>query len=340
MLPVLDDADLDLVAALQRAPRAPLSLLGEVLGVSPSTAGRRLARLESRRVLRVVGQPDWSLTGEGNPWHVWLTAEPGRAGELARRTAALPEAQLVATTAGRTDIYAVVQPGTRGAARELLTARLPSMPGVGSARSELVLRALTKTDRWRMPRLAEDRCAALDAAHLEEVGEPPSPAGRPPAPPRPDGEEMRVARLLREDARAPAAKIARELGVAQSTAYRTARQLLRDGVVRPRVEIEPALLGYAREAVVTLTLAPGDTAHAAEVLARHPSARYVSLAAGDSSLIHHGVWRDEDALADFLTVDLAALPGISAVVVLPVLDVLRRNWLDRHDGLLREPSGG
>ncbi|MFG3254776.1 Lrp/AsnC ligand binding domain-containing protein [Streptomyces sp. NPDC048172] len=231
---------------------------------------------------QTLSQPDWSITGEGNPWHVRLTAEPGRADELARRTAALPEAQLVATTAGRTDIYAVVQPGTRGAVRELLTARLPSMPGVGSARSELVLRALTRTDSWRVPRLA--------AEHLEEVGEPPSAAGR-----------------------APAAKIARELGVAQSTAYRTARQLLRDGVVRPRVEIEPALLGYALEAVVTLTLAPGDTEHAAEVLARHPSARYVSL---------------------------AALPGISAVVVLPVLDVLRRNWLDRHDGLLRGPSGG
>ncbi|MFG3254780.1 hypothetical protein [Streptomyces sp. NPDC048172] len=67
--PVLDDADLDLEAALQRAPRAPrapLSLLGEVLEVSPITAGRRLARLESRRVLRVGGQNPYLNLARGD----------------------------------------------------------------------------------------------------------------------------------------------------------------------------------------------------------------------------------------------------------------------------------
>ncbi|WP_449488489.1 AsnC family transcriptional regulator [Streptomyces purpurascens] len=72
----LDDDDLDLVAALQRAPRAPLSLLAQALGVSASTVGRRLARLESHRLLRVIGQVDLSVSGEGTPWHVWVTAAP------------------------------------------------------------------------------------------------------------------------------------------------------------------------------------------------------------------------------------------------------------------------
>jgi DNA-binding Lrp family transcriptional regulator len=281
----LDDDDLDLVAALQHAPRAPLSLLAEALGVSASTAGRRLARLESARLLRVIGQLDWSVSGEGNPWHVWVTAEPGRATEVARRLADLPETSHVAVTAGRADVYCSVQPSRRERTTDLLTRTVPATPGVRSARSELVLSATTKSDSWRLPRLDAD-------------------------------------------------PVSRELGIGQSTAYRTTQSLLQRGLVRPRVEIEPGLLGYALEVAITLTVSPSAMREVALTLARHPSARYVTTTAGTSCVVHHGVFRDEDGLAAFLTGDLADLPGVTSFDVLVVLDALRRHWLDREDGRL------
>jgi DNA-binding Lrp family transcriptional regulator len=325
----LDDDDLDLVAALQHAPRAPLSLLAEVLGVSASTAGRRLARLESDRLLRVIGQLDWSVSGEGNPWHVWVTAEPGRAPEVARRLADLPETSHVAVTAGRADVYLAVQPSRRDRTTDLLTRTVPATPGVRSARSELVLSATTKSDSWRLPRLSE--------AQIRQLTEHAAPDQAVDAPPRPGtltDDELRTLRLLAADGRITAAQVSRELGIGQSTAYRTTQSLLQRGLVRPRVEIEPGLLGYTLEVAITLTVSPHAMRDVALTLARHPSARYVTTIAGTSCLVHHAVFRDENGLTDFLTRDLSDLPEVTSFDVLVVLDALRRHWLDREDGRL------
>jgi DNA-binding Lrp family transcriptional regulator len=321
----LDAEDLDLVAALQVAPRAPLSLLAEVLGLSASTVGRRFARLESERLLRVIGQVDWSLSGEGNPWHVWVEAEPGQAPEMARRLAALPEVQLVATTAGRADVYCTVQASQRREVRGLLSHRIPAMPGVRSAHSELVLQALTKSDSWRLPRLSGAQVQALRAA--VDFSQPTTELAE---------DEMSTVRLLRANGRISTAQIARRLGIAQSTAYRTTQSLLQRGAVRPRVEIEPELLGYAWEAVVALTVSPGSVDAVAGALARHTSARYVSVVAGTSSVVHQGVFRDERDLTDFLVRDMADLEGINSFEVSLVLEVLKRHWLDRVDSQLSE----
>jgi DNA-binding Lrp family transcriptional regulator len=332
----LDDDDLDLVAALQRAPRAPLSLLAQALGVSASTVGRRLARLESNRLLRVIGQVDLSVTGEGTPWHVWVTAAPGRAADVARRLVELPEAAHVALTAGQADVYCVVQPALRAEARDLLTRRIATLPGVRSTRTALVLRADTKSDAWRLPRLTEDQRRLLATYTADERETDPGGTDRPT---RPTGDELRTLRLLAADGRMTAAQMSRELGIGQSTAYRLTQSLLQRGLVRPRVEIEPGLLGYAREAVVALTASPGGVREAARTLARHPSARYVSTNAGTFSVVHQGVFRDEEGLVEFLTRDLADLPGVLSFDVSVVLQALRRHWLDREDGRLAAVPG-
>lgn len=332
----LDDDDLDLVAALQRAPRAPLSLLAQALGVSASTVGRRLARLESNRLLRVIGQVDLSVTGESTPWHVWVSAAPGRAVDVARRLVELPEAAHVAVTAGQADIYCVVQPARRAGARDLLTRRIAGIPGVRSTRTELVLRADTKSDAWRLPRLTQDQHRLLATYTAEERETDP---GRTDRPARPTGDELRALRLLAADGRMTAAQVSRKLGIGQSTAYRVTQSLLQRGLVRPRVEIEPGLLGYALEAVIALTVSPGAVGEAAGTLAGHPSARYVSTNAGTFSVVHQGVFRDEDGLAMFLTRDLADLPGVISFDVSVVLQALRRHWLDREDGRLAAVPG-
>ncbi|WP_247197080.1 Lrp/AsnC family transcriptional regulator [Streptomyces sp. GESEQ-35] len=325
----LDEDDLDLVAALQHAPRAPLSLLADVLGVSASTAGRRLARLESDRLLRVIGQLDWSVSGEGNPWHVWVTAEPCRAPEVARRLADLPETSHVWVTAGQWDVYCSVQPARRDRTTELLTRSIPAIPGVRSARSELILSAATKSDSWRLPRLAPDQVRHLSrhASQDEPMGTPPHHSGI-------TDDEQRTLRLLAADGRMTTAQVSRELGIGQSTAYRTTQSLLQRGLVRPRVEIEPGLLGYALEVAITLTVSPSAMREVARTLAQHPSARYVTTTAGISCVVHHGVFTDEDSFAEFLTRDLADLPGVTSFDVSVVLDALRRHWLDREDGRL------
>ncbi|MFC4560656.1 Lrp/AsnC family transcriptional regulator [Nocardiopsis mangrovi] len=321
--PSLDDLDLDLVAALQRAPRAPINVLADVLGSSASTIGRRLQRLQSEHLLRVVGQVDWPVFSDANPRHVWLRTDPGRSVGVAQRLAERPETQLVALTSGEADVYCVVHPTGRDQVRDLLTRVIPSVEGVRSTQSDLVLRPVTRADAWTL-----DRLSAGQAADLARYGHVPSPAPADPAEP-PSPHERAAARLLYRDARIGSGELARELGVSQSTAYRVAQSVLERGVIRPRVEVEPPLLGMRLEVVLSLTIHPGAITHVSDQLARHRSARYVSVVAGAGSVIHHGVFRDEAALEGFLSADLAALPGVTGLRVSIMLDVLRRYWIKR-----------
>ncbi|RSN24733.1 AsnC family transcriptional regulator [Amycolatopsis sp. WAC 01416] len=323
---MLTEPDLDLIAALQVAPRASVAALAEALDVSASTVGRRLTRLEEQRILRVIGQVEWRARARGNPRHVWVTTEPGASGSAAKALARFPEVQLAAETAGRSDVYLAVHVPDRAQARELLAERIPGVAGVAGTHSELVLRALTRADSWRLHRLSEEQQEILareqvvpgtpDGFDADEVG--------------PD--ERRLIGLLAGNGRITAAEAGRILDLSQSTAYRLIQSTLRRGIVRPRVEVEPAQLGYELEAVIALTITPGAIQAVAAELARHPSARYVSIVAGTASVIHQGVFRNEDEMADFLTRDLAPLPGITALQVSVVLRMLRRYWLYREDG--------
>ncbi|WP_017585581.1 Lrp/AsnC family transcriptional regulator [Nocardiopsis ganjiahuensis] len=324
----MDALDLDLVAALQYAPRAPISALAEVLGSSPSTAGRRLQRLQAQRLLRVVGQLDWSLVSDTHPRHVWLHAVPGRSVEVARQLSHEPEIQLVAVSSGRADVYCVAHPTSRRRAVELLTDGIPSVEGVRSTQSDLVLQPVTRADAWALDRLPAERLEAL-LPHRIHV-----PETRTGAAGGLSADETGVVRLLHADARIGSGDVAREVGVSQSTAYRLVQSLLERGLVRPRVEVEPEQLGMRLEVVLSLTVRPGSIPLVADRLAAHPSARYVSVVAGDVSVIHHGAFEDEHALGRFITEDLAGMPGVTDVRSSVLLDVLRRYWIERDEGLL------
>ncbi|CAL9423056.1 Lrp/AsnC family transcriptional regulator [Streptomyces albus] len=332
---LLDDVDLDLVAALQLAPRTPVNALAEILDSSPSTIARRLARLRTERLLRVGGRLDWPLITTENPRQVWIKCEPGRSQEVARRILELAdEVQTLLVTTGSADIYCSVYPLLGTDIFDLLTNRLPGIPGIVSTESHLVLRAHTMGQTWRLHRLDQAQTDRLREhavqvsqerrASLEELSD----------------LERRTLELMVANGRIPAADIARELGVSRSTAYRTSQTLLECGALQPRVEIEPALLGFPLNALLSLTVLPQAIPCLLETLAGHPSARYVSMVAGSSSVIHYGVFRDEEDLARFITTDLGAFPEVTTVNTCVGVRVLRRHWTAREGVRLGERADG
>ncbi|MGW7293107.1 Lrp/AsnC family transcriptional regulator [Streptomyces xiamenensis] len=326
----LDATDLDLVAALQIAPRTPVNALAAVLGASPSTVARRLARLRRDRLLRVVGRLDWPLITTENPRQVWIRCEPGRSRQVAERLLELDEVQTLLVTTGNADVYCTVYPLRGTDVTELLTRRLPSVPGIVATESQLILRAHSMGQSWRLHRLTAQQEARL-REHIDPVTR-----ERLTALEQLSELELRAIRLMADDGRISSAEIARELGVSRSTAYRTAQSLLECGAVWPRVEIEPAVLGYPLNALMSLTLRPQAIPHVLDTLSRHRSARYVSMVAGSASVVHYGVFRDEEDLADFITTDLGAFEGIMTVNTSVAVEVLRRHWTGR-DGFRLGP---
>lgn len=321
----LDDADLDLVAALQLAPRATLNTVAEILGTSASTAGRRIQRLQQLGLLRFICTVHWSLLTTGNPYAVWIRCRPGMITEVAAAIQQVPQVQSLFITTGDSDIYCTLYPLPGTDMRRLLTRTLPATPGIASIQSHLVLRAPRQAVAWRLHRLPEDQAEAL-RGQADSVPSP-TPAALGPL----TEVEFSTLRLLLDDGRISAAQVARDLDISRSTAYRTIQSLLETGAVRPRVEIEPAVLGFPITALFTLDVRPQHVPAVLSALGEHPHGRFTAMTAGPASVLHHGVFTDEDHLSRFVTEDLGALPGINGLNMSTTLSVLRRQWIDRDE---------
>lgn len=323
----MDETDLDIVAALQHAPRVPANALAEILDEPTSTITRRLNRLQRDRLVRVIGRFAWPLVTSGNPRQLWFRCTPGRARDVAVALKAIPEIQFLLLTTGSADIYADLFPLHGTDIDELLTRTIPSIPGVASTESQLVLESQRVGQSWRLQRLSSEQQAALQTYVV--------PVNRPPIGGLEDlsDVEVRIMAELGGNARISAAEAARQLGISNSSAYRGMQLLLGSGAVSPRVEVEPAAAGFPLNAIISLQLKPRSIATVLDELSTQKSARMVSMVTGKASVIYNGVFSGPAELAHFITEEIGALPGVQSMDTCVGLSVLRRYWMDR-DGVL------
>ena len=326
----MDETDLDIVAALQVAPRVPANSLGEILGVPTSTITRRLNRLQNDRLMKVIGRFAWPLILSANPQQLWVRCLPGQAARVAEQLKAFPEIQFVMTTSGTCDIYADLFPLHGSDVNDLLSNRIPSLAGIKSVESRLMLDSRRVGQSWRLGRLSAAQTEAL-AAHIVPVNQP---ALR-------HIEELTDVEFgtmceLGRNARASAAEVARTLDVSSSSAYRAIQMLLATGAISPRVEVEPRAVGYPLTAVISLQVKPKLIGKVLDRLATHDSARMVSMVTGKAPVVFHGLFRGPDELAEFITRDIGALPGIQAMDTCVGVNVLRRYWMDRESVFIGE----
>nr|WP_277604019.1 Lrp/AsnC family transcriptional regulator [Agrococcus sp. ARC_14] len=323
---MLDDVDLDIVAALHIAPRVPTATLASILDIPTSTANRRIARMQDERLLRVVGRFAWDLIVSSNPYELWITSSPGQSHAVTAALLGIPDVQAVIQTSGSTDIYANLYPLRGSDPQELLVERIPAIPGIRAIDSRMILETAKVGQAWRFPRLPQRQQLALEAeaavehqpplASLAELTE----------------LEFQTMRLLGENGRITAAEVGRRLGVSASTASRAIRTLLQTGAVTCRVEIEPSLIGFPLMAFVSLDVRPRDISRALETLAAHPAIRLLCTVTGEAPVSLAASFSGPAALSEFLRQDLGALPGVTSLSSATALRTVRRYWVDR-DGM-------
>ncbi|MBW4717138.1 Lrp/AsnC family transcriptional regulator [Saccharothrix obliqua] len=322
----LDDVDLDIIAALQLDPRAAFDRVAEVLGTTGRTVARRVDRMTEAGVLRFVCEVHRSLVSEGTRVHSWIRTEPRLIHQVAETLTAMPEVVFCCTTADSAGVYCTAVPG-RGERAAFLTSRLPAVPGILATRSEIELRVVRKASSWRLPRLTAGQRAAL-ARPVPDFAQRARPLSE---------EERTAVALLRDDARLAYADLARALGMTQPRARRLVLNLLDEGLLQPRVDVEPGALGYRTEAIIGLRTQFGHATAVAEALTRYGGTRYLARVAGTSSLLCQAVFQDELALADFLDDQLSGVDAVVHAEVSMILKVAKRLWIPRDGVLLGTP---
>ncbi|NSC20072.1 Lrp/AsnC family transcriptional regulator [Streptomyces albus subsp. chlorinus] len=323
----LDEVDQGLVHALRIDGRAPLRLLGAVLGVSENTVARRYRRLRTSGVLRVVGTLNGVRLGY-QAWTIRLRCTPDAATSLAKALAARSDTSYVYLLSGGTEISCSVQTPTADESEALLLHKPPRTGRITSVSAHLLLGHHALPSTWAGPaRLTPEQTALLT---------PPGTGGGPgnhaDSHQRGDsGGEVTLAPadrplfdVLARDGRASHTELAAATGWSESTVRRRLTALRRSGVLTFLVDIPPSALGFHSEARLWMSVQPSRLTAVASALARHPEVSLVAQTTGPTNLLAAVNCRDSLDLARYLTESIASLEAIHTMETAPVIRTVKR----------------
>ena len=319
LMPALDDTDLACLIALQADPRASWRELGAATGIAERTVARRIKRLMDADALRVIAEADPLATGRGVVLHAWVRCRSGRVAEAAEALATLAITQLVVTLAGTADLMAELTLADTADMPDVVTRVLPSIDGVEQVEARLVLRPFRRAGQWRIQ---------ADGAAPEA----PDPASQTPVA-LTEPEQRIVAHLMR-DGRASLAELSAHAEVSEPTAQRLLQHLVERRALSFRVEVEPALVGFPVEAVISVQVRPQFVDALAAHLALDPNTRCLFGTSGASQLFWHVLCRDSLHLWDVVTRRLGELDGVLASEVGVVMRAYKRCGIVREGARL------
>lgn len=311
---LLDAVDRRIIHLLTVQPRASFRTVAEVTGISDQTAARRYRRLCETAGLRVLGVPDGSSLG-WTDWFIRLQVTPGSAGPIAEALARRPDTRWVHLASGGTEIICTLQARSAEQRDALFLHGLPGSRRVVQISAHSLVHNFT-AGPW------QGIGGALSPGELARLA--------PAAVPVPAG----AARLLAEDepllaelardGRASNAALAAAVHWHESTVRRRIGELRRAGLLYFEVDIDNRVLGMNVHAMLWLSVEPARLDQAGRALAGHPEIPFAAATTGPANLVASAVFRDSGHLYEYLTGELAALPGVSSVQTAPVIQTLKR----------------
>jgi DNA-binding Lrp family transcriptional regulator len=129
---------------------------------------------------------------------------------------------------------------------------------------------------------------------------------------------------LARDGRASHAALAAAIHWHESTVRRRLEELRRSGLLYFEVDIDNRVLGLNAHALLWLSVEPARLEEAGKALAAHPVIPFAAATTGPTNLVASAVFRDARHLYEYLTGELAGLPGVSSVQTAPIIRTLKR----------------
>ena len=310
----MDNTDIECLSALQGNPRGSWRDLSAACQIPERTVARRIQALLEGRYIRVVPELDPVLVGTGPVLHAWIRAENGEKEDVAQALARWPESQVVMAITGGSDIFAEINVRSDEQLADMVVRKLPQVHGLEHVESRIVMRSFRRASLWRID------------------GSPP-PAGSE-FPPQGRIEltqdESRLVSALWADGRASIGALAQACESTDRVVQRLLTGLIERNLLGFRVEMEPSLVGFKREAILSIQVQPGKADRIAEELAKDPHTRCLFGTEGKAPIFWHVLCRDARELWDIATNRLANLEGVINCDVSAVVKAYKRAGLLRH----------
>jgi Lrp/AsnC family transcriptional regulator for asnA, asnC and gidA len=136
-----------------------------------------------------------------------------------------------------------------------------------------------------------------------------------------DEKDRAILRILQRDARTPFARIAKMLGVSETTVYLRVRRLSEAGILKGyHAVIDPFKAGFQMQAFILLKTEPGRRDDAASAIAGIRGVYALYDVTGEYNLLAHVMARSREELTGIIS-SIGRIRGIRDLNTIYVLDV-------------------
>lgn len=141
--------------------------------------------------------------------------------------------------------------------------------------------------------------------------------------------DQQIIAALRTDARRSNTDLAKQLGVSEGTIRNRIRRLINEGYMIVVAMTRLHKLGYDTDVAIGISTEAGKQLDVARRLSAMEAIRYVAVTTGTFDVRAAAVFRNNKELYEFLTEELARVPGIVRTETTHVLHTLKRvhDWI-------------
>lgn len=316
---MLTSDDLQLIDALQVAPRAPWATLATALGTTPVTAQKRWNRLADAGAAWVTAAPGMALNNAQCLAYVEITCHPERRLKVATALAAHSPTVTVEVTTGSADILVKVAAVDLQTMSHYLLHHLDQVEHVLSSRARIATRLYGEGSAWRLRALKHDAIATLAKVRREELT-----ADRNEQPVQLTDPVKTMLTQLAIDGRTSFAELAERAGVGVSTARRHISRLLRSRTIILRTDVNSRVVGWPVQVYLWAQTSADKLTETATSLSRFHNARLTATVIAGPNLAFCAWVRTVEEVHRLELAIAAKLPHVQVVDRLIVLQHVKR----------------
>jgi Lrp/AsnC family transcriptional regulator for asnA, asnC and gidA len=142
----------------------------------------------------------------------------------------------------------------------------------------------------------------------------------------PDHLDHQIVDALVQDGRRPFVRIAADLGVSEASVRQRVGRLIRDGVMEITAVTNPLKLGYDVVCMLGVSVEKAMLERAGEALAELEEVTYLVACTGRYDYLVEVVCQDNRHLLEFLSRQLAEVPGVLSTESFSYLSVLKESY--------------
>jgi Lrp/AsnC family transcriptional regulator, regulator for asnA, asnC and gidA len=141
-----------------------------------------------------------------------------------------------------------------------------------------------------------------------------------------DDLDHRIVEALVGDGRRPFVRIAADLGVSEASVRQRVARLTADGVMQIMAVTNPLKLGFEVVCLLGVSVEKSEMEAAGRRLMDYPEVTYLVACTGRYDYLVEVVCRDNKHMLDFMSTELAQVPGVRSTESFGYLSVLKESY--------------